>query len=424
MEAQTQDQANAQPTSLKIDMSVIMLLGRKLYTQNQYIVFVRETLQNSIDADATRIDITTNALTDPEGKEILKIQVIDNGDGISDFQKYFLTLGGSTKRTENNNMVGGFGIAKLAIMSMRNWSITSLDGTITRDILTEGLPIDKARSDKGCSIIAESDDFKWYYNEEIKDFLKLLNCRAQIFYNSELIKPLNLENVTIENIPDGILKIVDGKLERSDNQVIVRLNGIPQFFKSVYMENEKNNYIYDIQTNEDPYATNYPMNASREGLNEKTAEYSLLQTITNGLTRMSQEKTKAEKEIKANVRQISTNQVLAGNRTKKDLKTYAWHIKTYTRYLKQIAELMDDNTNYLYGLTDDPQVAGMYASDKYAFFINPDHIQAMDKGNVLEIAMHEYAHTRHPNHYHEYSTFYGMIVQKVLNGIFDKTFRQ
>jgi hypothetical protein len=113
---------------LSVDLSIIQMLGEKLYSQGKAMVFVKECLQNSLDANARNISVEFAT-----EYNIDVIKIIDDGDGIKDFQNHFATIGGSYKNKEG--AIGGFGIAKLAIMAMDDWYVTSIQGTLTKDML-------------------------------------------------------------------------------------------------------------------------------------------------------------------------------------------------------------------------------------------------------------------------------------------------
>jgi hypothetical protein len=417
---QDQPTGNQTPTELKVDMSIIFQLGKKLYTQSPEIVFIRETVQNSLDARATNIEINANTEDDK-----LTLQVKDNGTGISNYSEYFLTLGGSTKR-DTAGTIGGFGIAKLAIMAMDDWKIESLDGTITRQILIDHAPKDP-ESCEGCIVTGETKTYsRYYYDENIRTLLKLIKTEATIIYNGDRILPIETENYTTPN-GNQIKRIIRNRGLNIINNVIIRLNGLPQFYRQIYIEgNIEDNYIYDIQTDESPYSENYPISANREATNQPHT--STISEIANEITKLSRDHAKLQKETRANIRLINESIALSGNATLKDLKTYAWHIKTYTRYIHQILSLLNETPeDYHYGLTiggENPEVIGMYCRDHRSFFINPEKVTHGNKSQILEIATHEVTHIYEESHYDSYAYKYGEIAAKVLTGIFNKTFRQ
>ena len=421
MKNQTTQTNHTEKTELKINMGIALLMGKKFYDQSPMVIFIRETLQNSLDAQSTLIEINANEDTDEEGNRILNITVKDNGTGIDDIQKYFLTVGEPGKKNAENS-IGGFGLAKLAIISMDDWKLTSLDGTITRDILINSLPIDPQTS-TGCILSAQTISYnKYNWQSELTTILKLTHTSARIYFNDELIQQVQTKNYTL---PSGkMVKMIDTTGLYTNNQIIIRLNGLPQFYRNVYAEDQSDNYIFDIYTSLTPYDEDYPLTATREATNQPHTDE--INSIINEIAGMSRDKQKAEKELIINSRIINDTTCLAGTATLKDLKKYAWYIKTYTRYIHQIAELMGEDPNqFKTGLAmgiEASILAGMNHGSE--FYINPIYYEHGNKAAVLELSIHEFTHYYQSAHYDSYSVKYGEIATKVLTGIFNKTFRQ
>lgn len=94
----------------------------KQRVRNQYsdveLSIVRELVQNSADANASRLDI----MTSEHGYD-----AVDDGHGmtLSQFRQFYLTLGGTKKET---NSIGGFGAAKeLLSYAHSEWYVQSID---------------------------------------------------------------------------------------------------------------------------------------------------------------------------------------------------------------------------------------------------------------------------------------------------------
>ncbi len=93
----------------------------KQRVRNQYsdveLSIVRELVQNSVDAKATRLDI----MTTEHG-----FDAVDDGCGMTldQFRQFYLTLGGTKKET---NSIGGFGAAKeLLSYAHESWYVQSI----------------------------------------------------------------------------------------------------------------------------------------------------------------------------------------------------------------------------------------------------------------------------------------------------------
>lgn len=83
--------------------------------QDWQFAWFRETLQNAVDAGATKVDFSINKVDDR-----IQLSVKDNGSGINieTLKKGLLTLGGSIKNQEidKSKIIGGYGYAKHIIL--------------------------------------------------------------------------------------------------------------------------------------------------------------------------------------------------------------------------------------------------------------------------------------------------------------------
>jgi hypothetical protein len=398
-------------TKLDVDMSVIGILGEKLYTQPLGIFILRECLQNAIDARASQIDITHN------GHELT---VTDNGVGIEDFQSLFLTIGGSSKHNQSET-VGGYGIAKLSIMAAEDWSIASRQGTVTRDILMSGAPIDGTeylQSGTRVSVRLQSS----VNRNQLKDIARLSIVEGcSITHNDETLIPPVMETGYLAN---GSVAQFTTELESYSNVVLVRLNGQFQY-QSDYLSTPGGRvYIYDIETHVNAYDPDYPLNATREGFNPcvSSAYYQWITALRVSLEELHLKQSLDEQ----NIRKVFEGIYVGGTMEKQDVKRYSLVWKTYKRYLAQIAALRNQTLTHDILITDlgGFQAALIEVGGKKYFAINPQDIHAMDvKAHVLSLALHEYNHLYHDGHYESYATGLTKLTELVLDNIFNKTFR-
>lgn len=199
--------------------------------RNQYEniarAIVRECLQNSQDAGASRIEFEVS-----DGR----LSVGDNGSGLNleQFQARLLTLGASEKETGS---VGGFGAAKkLLLFAHDEWSVTGqrfkATGTFYKDIKT----VDGHRS-RGLQIEMVSD---LIVAEEIKsalvDILAGSRVKPSITFNGEKMgqgRALRSNQVANE-FPFGTLYVVKSGLtddfDENGGRLTVRTNGIVTAF--------------------------------------------------------------------------------------------------------------------------------------------------------------------------------------------------
>lgn len=107
--------------------------------------------------------------------------------------------------------------------------------------------------------------------------------------------------------------------------------------------------------------------------------------------------------------------LLDGNMTKRDLKKYSFELKTFARYINQIAQLENDSNEYQIGVTDNPAVKMAYNPDNRTFIINPEKFKH-DKELILSTAIMRYSVVSQID--------LTILLHDVFNGLFDKTFRQ
>jgi len=115
----------ARCAEITIDPRICQQIGEKLYSQPWETIWIRETLQNSLDARSTNIDYHFDTER-RDGQLFYQMCCQDNGCGMTPetFIDYFLRVGASYK-PDCVDPVGGFGIAKLAILAGSHWEIIS-----------------------------------------------------------------------------------------------------------------------------------------------------------------------------------------------------------------------------------------------------------------------------------------------------------
>lgn len=141
---------------LSIDPRLIKLVGRSMYSMHPLPLVTRELLQNARDAClrkgvAPKIQITFRMIA----RRRCQIVCRDNGIGMTPKQilEDFLCLGGTSKNGDGQN-VGGFGIAKAAIMSSETWSVHTLGHYVDLEAVSEGRLIQPAEFLDGTEVTA------------------------------------------------------------------------------------------------------------------------------------------------------------------------------------------------------------------------------------------------------------------------------
>jgi hypothetical protein len=204
--------------------------------------WVREVLQNSIDANSSEIDFKVEIISDL----LVSVTIKDNGSGMNRdvLENGFMSLGGSVK--ENADSVGGFGVASMMIaQSHDSYTIRSHDYVCTgskgvyqitdSDTFTKGCEITVIFNKKDVSLYASPlavmlDNLKrWCSYADVKNVL--------ITFNGDNISP---KCETFEYKVDtelGMLSFSDNDQNNDCSTLYVRLNKQPMFPVSIYSDN-------------------------------------------------------------------------------------------------------------------------------------------------------------------------------------------
>lgn len=398
---------STQKAVLSIDPKIVSLLGNRLYTQDTGIIILRECLQNSIDAGATVISVeySDNVLT-----------IADNGIGITDFNAYMFTIGGTSKNGGGN--VGGYGIAKLALLAQKEWYMQSQAGRIDHNSLATG-QIDETDSiPHGCIVACKIGYINLGYLYDICALT--VNSKVDITLNGELVECPILSPV--ESLP--IKKWMDGKV--MTNHIVVRLNGQYQFSDYIFEECTDGICIYDITTTESPYSDLYPLSANRESIsdNDIKSEY---QQVKDCLTKMIKQLRISDEIAKQRIRN-NGKYYIGGGISLRDLRDTSLmsNVRTYERYIRQLYAMDNNNEDLNFLITDigDFNAARVVTDGIVYYAINPDKCKDMDKSEMFAIAIHEYTHNETSGHSEYYANKQTDITARVFRAILRGEFRR
>jgi len=279
-------------STLSVDIRLLKLMGEKLYSGHPLWIVTRELLQNSRDAC-----ITSNS-PDSHIKITLEINpdyyiIIceDNGIGMSseDILNKFLCLGRSGK--DNGDSVGGFGIAKAAILSCDEWVIESRDNYLDDSMLGYS-PIKKIEYRQGTKITVRlNKDNSWYENTNITRAIGVV-LLSEIGVDTTLqVIDNHSDNSHIYSCNNGFINGLKHKHEgdywkmylinledHSElynpfiNKDIFRLNGLVQYIENVYSD-RKTTIVTDFTITNDmnirPEDKLYPFSMSRESITSR-----------------------------------------------------------------------------------------------------------------------------------------------------------
>ena len=266
--------------NMTVDPRLIQLLGSKLYTMPPLPICLRELEQNARDACLRKGVTPEITITVEEVNGETMVTCIDNGIGMTQEQilNDFLCLG--NKHDDGAKTVGGFGVAKAAIMRNARWLVHSLDNELDNEILMSGDEIRKTDMLEGTTI-------KLWITDHI-DYSSKSLALAMIMF-SEIDITLNWYGQVIEHAGFHPAK-PPAKMDGDDNDneftiygtnenrittamrnfeytgiSVIRLSGLVQFLWDSYNSRETL-LIVDIVPSTTPDNAKYSFNMSREKL--------------------------------------------------------------------------------------------------------------------------------------------------------------
>lgn len=271
---------------MSVDLDALGVLLRKMYTGHTARIATRELLQNALDAchrANVKPEIKLEVLKSADGT--IMVSVSDNGCGMQpeDIVSKFLRIGG-TGKANDASAVGGFGWGvKAVLFSAQEWTCRTLKWSFSKNDLRERKPITESAARQGTEVTILTTE---------KLFGNTLNSIIELVYFSDIDIHFSMSvdgNVVIDDPHAGLRytgrKIVDKETNNIRATIydevslpdfytggkvghnIVRLGGLVQFMKNK-SANRKTNLIFDVVSKERPESKNYPLDASREKLQE------------------------------------------------------------------------------------------------------------------------------------------------------------
>lgn len=269
---------------MTIDPRLMQLLGDKLYNMSALPILLRELLQNARDACLRKgvipeIEITVE--TDEDMRVVVTCR--DNGVGMTQEQivEDFLCLG--NKHSDGAKTVGGFGVAKAALMRNPKWYVHSLDNELDEQVLMAGDEIRKVE-------FLDGTEIKIWISEGITHSSRQ-EAIAMIFF-SDVDIVLNWYGQRIEHAgfhPAKKIAIMDqddsgldewtiygtneNRIEMTDREYsytgfsVIRLAGLAQFLQNSWNSRETV-LIIDVKPTVTPDDKKYAFNMSREKLRQ------------------------------------------------------------------------------------------------------------------------------------------------------------
>lgn len=227
---------------------------------------VREAVQNSIDAGATRIVIETGPTW---------CRVTDNGCGMTEdvLVGAMLTMSGSHK--SHSGAIGGFGAAKeILLFQHEKYELHTLDNHVNGSVLEYNLT--KTDFIQGTAITMhfhESYEFKEsYFVSKAKAWLKNCNTTATILINGEEVERLVVSHV-VKDLGWG--KLYCEESNETKTHMVTRIKGVCMF--QSYIGNIKKNIVLEITQPSTEILT-----SNRDGFQWSYAE--IVQKLTEEIT--------------------------------------------------------------------------------------------------------------------------------------------
>jgi len=271
-----------------IDPDLIALLGRKLYSSHPIPIVVRELLQNSVDA-CSRANIMPEIALKVDirhignDKYITTITCRDNGIGmdIDELLNKFLCLGGTGKTDiRTKQTVGGFGIAKAAIMSGCYWSVRTHDLFVSSRYVSQDLDVAEREYVDGTTVkVIITENPTYATNREVARMIYGSDVDIDFTYRREgpyslgknfndphaglLLPAKRIEEVT--GWTGYSVDPVENPLFNISGYSLFRLNGLVQFSRDkVWGSDRQINLIVELTSTALPSSKEFPMSMSRE----------------------------------------------------------------------------------------------------------------------------------------------------------------
>ena len=279
-----------------VNRNIIKDLGAKLY-QDYALAVIRESVQNSLDAGATRLDVFIPY------SNYTEFSIADNGNGISDLN-ILMEVGGSDKPLENS--VGGYGIAKFVFFSADFFSVRSGNQEFVWNDNSAEIR-EHSTYYKGTLLTLRWNQPK-YLRETVYWYLRLLKTNKPdltIVLNDEEILPFS--KITHELIGETFIRRIHSPGDFS--KLWVCLNGQPQFYHSLYLDTA-DWWVLDLTTDKAPYEDGYPLAATREKL---LGEYSNLVPELSMVIRRNDQRVRVALQKRENALHVWNEVLFAGD---------------------------------------------------------------------------------------------------------------
>ncbi len=245
--------ANSSIAQITIDDRFFEVAAAQSSRYGRLWVIAKETIQNSQDAGASRIDFTLQG-------DYVRVEDDGPGMGPTGGIANFLTIGASAKNADSST-TGYFSTAKVRICFIhKDWAITTGREYLSKSML--GRESIKQLSSKeafdGCKIEIQSRNGPWDVSE-IEEYVSLCNPDIKVYIDGKRVR---------RTYRRGQLKAnfywADAYVNRGDKArrgtLVVRVNGLTMFTRSLYNVNAQ------VTLELDPELSHLALQENREEL--------------------------------------------------------------------------------------------------------------------------------------------------------------
>jgi hypothetical protein len=396
---------------ISVDPRLLSIVGKSLYKGHPIPILVRELVQNAVDAhlrDNSEPDIDIIFKIDSDN-DVTEISVRDRGIGMSvdDLHNNFLRLGASDKGDVDDEAVGGFGIAKAAIMSHKFWSVHTRNNYIDYQMLLDHEVYSKRDLIKGTIVtITPKESWDWTAKKHTVIMLLLSELKGVnliLEYDDDTIDTVRHENigihyldtvtvqedwsntakeamhksVTMTVMQDAIFNLTKHfKIEIAAYSV-VRIKGLVQFIDHSWGY-RKTNLIFDLHSDELPDSVDYPLTISREEVKGELGKF-------------------ISSEIKFNdINAITANNKIREPEPKDDRLVHGYYVSGVGEMagtdMEQISQFSQSEMREAYAeidekLHDEDSYIGYFEARPAQLFVNDGELYGtLDNGNTVKLS--------------------------------------
>ena len=277
--------------TMRMDPRLMGMVGQKLYHNPALTILMRELPQNAEFA-CIRGNVTekkVKLIVIRKGYKDTTIYCVDNGIGMTaqQLEDDFMCLGNRASH-KDSRAVGGFGVAKAAIMRNPEWSCWSLDNFVDQNyFIDDDAEIKKRSFRQGTVVKVHITDYDsgvhafWHglsllMFSDVDIHVVFINDGKKEYENEHvgllgLMEATGLSYAQTNVGPDWTMygmEPIEISGRRIEGYVFHRIKGLVQFRETPVGDRKINLWI-DYETEERPESINYPFDMSRESLSSE-----------------------------------------------------------------------------------------------------------------------------------------------------------